>query len=232
MSRSLVAALVLMVFVAGGDSLVAQTATTTATSKKTTTVKKTTTSKKTTKSSAASTKKPVKKQEKKTMSETAEKLADLKTTKGTITIRFLPGVAPNHVKNFVELSQSGYYNGTRFHRVIPGFMIQGGDPNTKKDDVRSWGTGGSGKNVKAEFNATHHARGVVSMARSGDPDSASSQFFICVAEAGFLDRNYTAFGEVVTGMDVVDAIVSAKTNGERPVEPVAIESITIRPAVK
>ncbi|HXI11366.1 MAG TPA: peptidylprolyl isomerase [Thermoanaerobaculia bacterium] len=234
MYRSLVAGLVIVALI-GGTSLAAETTTTKATvKKKSTTSKKSVTTKKAkvTSKSAASATKTVKKQEKKSMSETAENLADMKTTKGTITIRFLPGVAPNHVKNFIELSQSGYYNGTRFHRVIPGFMIQGGDPNTKKDDARMWGTGGSGKNVKAEFNATHHARGIVSMARSGDPDSASSQFFICVAEAGFLDRNYTAFGEVVTGMEVVDAIVSAKTNGERPVEPVAIESITIRPAVK
>lgn len=174
--------------------------------------------------------KPALKQEKKKMTDATQKVVDLKTSKGTITVRFFSDLAPNHVKNFIELGEKGYYNGTKFHRVIPGFMIQGGDPNTKTADSRSWGMGGSGKNVKAEFNAKHHARGVLSMARSQDPDSASSQFFICVADAGFLDKQYTAFGEVVKGMEVADAIVSAPTRGETPVEPVAIESFTVRAA--
>jgi len=181
------------------------------------------------KKKAAPSKASTVKVKEKAMSETA-KVAELKTSKGTITIRFFPDVAPKHVKNFIELGEKGYYNGTRFHRVMPGFMIQGGDPNTKSDNRQSWGTGGSGKNVPAEFNGVHHARGIVSMARSNDPNSASSQFFICVADAGFLDRNYTVFGQVVSGMDVADAIVGAATRGETPVDPVAIVSFTTRPA--
>jgi cyclophilin family peptidyl-prolyl cis-trans isomerase len=166
----------------------------------------------------------------KAMSEYTDKVAELKTSKGVITIRFFPDVAPNHVRNFIDLSQKGFYNGTKFHRTVPGFVIQGGDPNTKSGDPSTWGTGGSGQNVKAEFNRVHHGRGIVSMARSAHPDSASSQFFIVVADAGFLDNQYTAFGQVVSGMDAVDAIVSAKARGESPVDPVAIESVTTRAA--
>lgn len=162
---------------------------------------------------------------------TTDKVAELKTSKGTIVIRFFPDVAPNHVKNFLDLSKSGFYNGVKFHRVIPGFMIQGGDPNTKNADQSVWGTGGSGKNIKAEFNPVHHRRGIVSMARSGHPDSASSQFFIVVADSGFLDNQYTVFGEVVSGMDVADKIVSAPKNSrDVPNEPVSIESVTVRDA--
>ncbi|HVT04710.1 MAG TPA: peptidylprolyl isomerase [Thermoanaerobaculia bacterium] len=162
----------------------------------------------------------------------SDKVAELNTSQGTIAIRFFPDVAPNHVRNFIELAQNGYYNGTKFHRVIPGFMIQGGDPNTKTADTGSWGTGGSGRNLKAEFNAVHHVRGIVSMARSQDPDSASSQFFICVADASAsLDGKYTVFGQVVSGMDVVDKIVSGQTTvNDRPVDPVEIKSVTIRDA--
>jgi len=167
----------------------------------------------------------------KPMSEYTDKVAELNTSQGTIAIRFFPDVAPGHVRNFIELAEKGFYNGSKFHRVIPGFMIQGGDPNTKTADTSTWGTGGSGKNIKAEFNAVHHARGIVSMARSQSPDSASSQFFICVADAGFLDRQYTAFGEVLSGMDVADKIVGGKTTvNDRPVEPVEIKSVTIRDA--
>ncbi len=167
----------------------------------------------------------------KAMTDTQDKVAEIHTTAGDITIRFFPTKAPNHVKNFIDLAQSGFYNGTKFHRVITGFMIQGGDPNTKTPDVSTWGTGGSGKNLKAEFNDTPHVRGIVSMARANDPNSASSQFFICVADARFLDRQYTAFGEVTKGMDVADKIVSAPRGPQdRPNNPVAITSITIRPA--
>jgi peptidyl-prolyl cis-trans isomerase B (cyclophilin B) len=166
----------------------------------------------------------------KTMTDTQEKVAEIHTTAGDIVISFRPDKAPNHVKNFIELAQSGFYNGTKFHRVIPGFMIQGGDPNTKTADVSTWGTGGSGKNVKAEFNDLPHVRGTVSMARSQSPDSASSQFFICVADARFLDHQYSAFGQVLKGMDVADKIVSAPRGAQdRPNNPVAITSITIRP---
>jgi cyclophilin family peptidyl-prolyl cis-trans isomerase len=160
-----------------------------------------------------------------------DRVAELHTSKGEIDIRFFPDVAPNHVKNFIDLAEKGFYNGTRFHRVIPNFMIQVGDPNTISGDPSSWGAGGSGKNVKAEFNSVHHARGIVSMARSNNPDSASSQFFICVADSGFLDKQYTVFGQVTRGMDVVDQIVSGRRGAnDRPFEPVSIESVEIRSA--
>jgi peptidyl-prolyl cis-trans isomerase B (cyclophilin B) len=149
--------------------------------------------------------------------------AILSTRHGDITIEFLPEVAPNHVNNFLELARSGFYDGTKFHRVIPGFMIQGGDPNSKQDDRRLHGTGGSGKNVKAEFNATKHVRGIVSAARSSNPDSASSQFFIMVADSAHLDGQYSAFGKVVSGIEVADKIVAEDTDHrDNPLEPVSI----------
>jgi peptidyl-prolyl cis-trans isomerase B (cyclophilin B) len=164
------------------------------------------------------------------MSYYENKIAEIETTTGTIAVRFFPQVAPNHVKNFIDLSEQGFYDGTRFHRVIPGFMIQGGDPNTKTDDSATWGTGGSGERIRAEFNPIPHRRGILSMARSQHPDSASSQFFIVVADSRFLDNNYTVFGEVVSGMEVADAIVAAPRRGETPVNPPAIQRITIREA--
>jgi peptidyl-prolyl cis-trans isomerase B (cyclophilin B) len=125
------------------------------------------------------------------------------------------------VKNFLDLAQKGFYNGTTFHRVIPQFMIQGGDPNSKNPDRSSHGMGGPGYKVKAEFNSKPHKRGVVSMARANDPDSAGSQFFICVADSHFLDWQYTAFGEVVSGMEVADAVVNMKRDGrDNPLERV------------
>jgi peptidyl-prolyl cis-trans isomerase B (cyclophilin B) len=135
--------------------------------------------------------------------------AVIKTKLGDIEIKFLPDVAPKHVENFMKLARSGFYNGTIFHRVIPGFMIQGGDPNTK-DSLRkeAYGQGGPGHNVKAEFSDLPHKRGVVSMARAQDPDSAGSQFFVVVEESRFLDRKYTIFGEVVKGIGVADKIVA------------------------
>ncbi|MFN2443807.1 MAG: peptidylprolyl isomerase [Thermoanaerobaculia bacterium] len=169
-------------------------------------------------------------EEEKPMSHYTDKLADIKTGKGTITIRFSPDKAPNHVRNFIDLAEEGYYDGVRFHRVIPGFMIQGGDPNTKTDDRGSWGTGGTGKYLDAEFNDTPHRRGIVSMARAGHPNSASSQFFIVVKDSNFLDGQYTVFGEVVSGMDIADAIVEAGKGKENPDDPVKIESIEIRAA--
>jgi peptidyl-prolyl cis-trans isomerase B (cyclophilin B) len=138
----------------------------------------------------------------------AETRAVIDTKFGKIELKFYPDVAPNHSNNFIELSRKGFYDGTTFHRVIPGFMIQGGDKESKKLNKASHGTGNPGYSVKAEFNSTPHKRGIVSMARSASPDSAGSQFFICVADAQFLDNNYTVFGEVVSGMDVVDKIVS------------------------
>ena len=140
-----------------------------------------------------------------------EPYAIIKTKFGEIEIKFFPKLAPKHVENFITLAKSGFYNGTLFHRVIPGFMIQGGDPNTKDPNkISEYGMGGPpGAKLKAEFNATPHKRGVVSMARSAHPDSAGSQFFIVVKDSNFLDRQYTAFGEVTKGMEVVDQIVNA-----------------------
>jgi peptidyl-prolyl cis-trans isomerase B (cyclophilin B) len=166
----------------------------------------------------------------KPMSAYENKVAELHTTAGEIHIRFFPDVAPNHVRNFLELAEKGFYNGTKFHRTVPGFMIQGGDPNTINGDPRTWGTGGSPRNVRAEFNPVPHLRGIVSAARSSDPDSASSQFFIVVGDSNFLDNNYTVFGQVTKGMEVADAIVNAPRSGERPNDPVTVNSITIRDA--
>jgi peptidyl-prolyl cis-trans isomerase B (cyclophilin B) len=164
-------------------------------------------------------------------------LVVFETDMGKIVFDFFPDKAPNHVKNFIELSKSGFYNGIKFHRTVPNFMIQGGDPNTKTGDPGTWGQGGNTgadgreKTVNAEFNDVHHARGILSMARSQDPNSASSQFFICVADVGFLDNKYTAFGKVIEGMDVVDKIVNAPAGpksasdpeGSRPQKPVSIK---------
>jgi len=148
--------------------------------------------------------------------------AVLHTKFGDITLKFFPDLAPNHVKSFVDLAKKGFYNGTTFHRIIPGFMIQGGDPNSKDPDKSKHGTGGPGYNVKAEFNKKSHTRGILSMARAGHPDSAGSQFFICVADAKFLDGQYTVFGEVLSGMDIADKIVSqprdAKDNPNERIE--------------
>lgn len=138
----------------------------------------------------------------------AETKAVIETKFGNIEMRFFPDVAPNHVNNFIELAKKGFYDGTTFHRVIPGFMIQGGDPNSKSHDKSTHGMGGPGYQLKAEFNNKPHKRGTLSMARSASPDSAGSQFFVCVADAPFLDKQYTAFGEVVSGLDVADKIVS------------------------
>jgi len=139
--------------------------------------------------------------------------AVIKTKFGDMEIVFFPEKAPNHVQNFVKLAKSGYYNGTIFHRVIPGFMIQGGDPNTKDPKKpETYGLGGPSEKLKAEFNDTPHRRGIVSMARTNDPTSAGSQFFIVVKESSFLDGQYTVFGEVVKGMDVADKIVNLPRN--------------------
>lgn len=138
----------------------------------------------------------------------AEKRVVIQTKFGDMVLKFFPDVAPNHVDNFIKLASDGFYNGTIFHRVIPGFMIQGGDPNSKEHDKSKHGMGGPGHMVKAEFNKRPHKRGTLSMARSAHPDSAGSQFFICVADAPFLDGQYTVFGEVEKGMEVADKIVS------------------------
>ena len=157
----------------------------------------------------------------KKMSETT---AILETKFGNIELRFFPDVAPNHVNNFIGLSKKGVYDGTLFHRVIPKFMIQGGDPNSKDSDRSKHGAGGPGYTVKAEFNNKPHKRGILSMARAQNPDSAGSQFFICVADASSLNQKYTVFGEVVSGMDVVDKIVSQPRDArDNPLEKVEMK---------
>ena len=145
----------------------------------------------------------------------AQEIKKMSTTKalietkfGNITLKFFPDVAPGHVKNFIDLAKKGFYDGTTFHRVIPGFMIQGGDPNSKNPDKRMHGQGGPGYTIKAEFNDRPHKRGTLSMARAQNPDSAGSQFFICVKDVPFLNKQYTVFGEVESGMEAVDKIVS------------------------
>jgi len=143
----------------------------------------------------------------------AEPKAIIDTKFGTIELTFFPDKAPKHVESFIKLAQSGFYNGTIFHRVIPGFVIQGGDPLTKdKENTARYGTGGPGYTVKAEFNDRPHVRGVLSMARSQDADSAGSQFFIVVADVPSLNGKYTVFGQVIKGMDVVDKIVAQPRN--------------------
>lgn len=165
------------------------------------------------------------------MSETQE-IAVIKTAQGEMSIRFWDDVAPKTVENFKTLARKKFYDGTAFHRIVKGFMIQGGDPLSKTDDPMV-GTGGPGYQIKAEFNDRPHVRGVLSMARSSDPDSAGSQFFICLADAQFLDRQYTAFGEVIAGDDVLGKLGETPTQmspgGEQsqPVERVGVESIEI-----
>lgn len=161
-----------------------------------------------------------------------EEHAVLETTEGKIVLKFFNDKAPGHVKNFKDLVKKGFYDGTYFHRVIPGFMIQGGDPNTKDKDPGNDGMGGPGYQIKAEFNDVKHVSGILSMARSSDPNSAGSQFFIMDGDAPFLDNQYTAFGQVVEGMDVVKKIVGAKTvqdgrENSRPVKPVVIKKATL-----
>jgi len=143
----------------------------------------------------------------------AQEIAVIETKFGKIEVVLFEGKAPGHVKNFKDLARKGFYDGTIFHRVIPGFMIQGGDPNTKSDDRSNHGMGGPGYSIKAEFNDTPHKRGILSMARSQDPDSAGSQFFVVVKDAAFLDGQYTAFGKVLSGMTVADQIVNAPRDG-------------------
>lgn len=139
--------------------------------------------------------------------------AVIKTKFGEMEIKFFPEKAPKHVENFVALAKSGFYNGTIFHRVIPGFMIQGGDPNTKDPNKpETYGMGGPSTRLKAEFSDIPHRRGILSMARTNDPNSAGSQFFVVVKDSNFLDGQYTVFGEVVKGMEVADKIVGLPRN--------------------
>ncbi len=168
--------------------------------------------------------------------DTAE-VAVMKTNKGEMVIAFWPDVAPKTVENFKKLAKEGFYDGTAFHRIMKTFMIQGGDPLTKDPSKEAmWGTGDPGYKIKAEFNDKKHEFGVLSMARSQDPDSAGSQFFICTGDASFLDRKYTAFGKVIKGDDVLKKIaetpVTTSAGGEpsKPTERVEIESVKIVPA--
>jgi peptidyl-prolyl cis-trans isomerase B (cyclophilin B) len=178
-----------------------------------------------------------KKEEAKPAKSDAAEVAVIKTTEGEMVVEFWPDVAPKTVENFKTLAKKGFYDGTAFHRIIKGFMIQGGDPLTKDAGKEAqWGTGGPGHTVKAEFNDHPHVRGVISMARSADPDSAGSQFFICHGEAKFLDHKYTAFGKLIKGDDVLDKLantaVTASASGEasKPTKRVGLESIKIVPA--
>lgn len=147
-----------------------------------------------------------------------DKVGVLETGSGRIVFMFFPDVAPKHVERIQEILTKGIWNGTYFHRVIPGFMIQGGDPNTKDKDKANDGQGGWGSMLKAEFNSIPHERGICSMARTGEPNSAQSQIFICHARAASLDNQYTVWGKVVEGMDVVDKIVNLKTENDNPIE--------------
>ena len=150
-----------------------------------------------------------------------------------MTLSFWPDVAPKTVENFKKLARDGFYDGTAFHRIIKGFMIQGGCPNTKKGATGMPGTGDPGYKVKAEFNAKPHKRGVISMARAASPDSAGCQFFICHGDAGFLDRQYTAFDTLTDGDDVLETIANTPTKsgggGEKstPIERIEVKSIKI-----
>ena len=153
---------------------------------------------------------------------------------GDITFEFLPDLAPKTVENFKKLTRDKFYDGTKSHRLIPGFMIQLGDPLTRNDAMQArWGTGDPGYKINAEFNDTSHVRGVVSMARSRDVNSAGSQFFICFGAASHLDRQYTAFAKVTKGMDVLDKlekVAVAGPQGSTPTTPLVLESVTLTPA--
>jgi peptidyl-prolyl cis-trans isomerase B (cyclophilin B) len=177
-----------------------------------------------------------KKQEKTPMNSSNE-VAVIKTSEGDMVVQFWTDAAPNTVENFKKLARQGFYDGTIFHRIVKGFMIQGGDPNSKDPaKENSYGEGGPGYNIKAEFNDHSHDRGVVSMARGPDPDSAGSQFFICLAPVHRLDHQYTTFGKLIKGQDVLEKIgdtpVTRNSMGEpsKPTKRVVIEKIEIEPA--
>jgi peptidyl-prolyl cis-trans isomerase B (cyclophilin B) len=177
-----------------------------------------------------------KKAENPTMNASNE-VAVIKTSEGDLVVQFWNDAAPNTIENFKKLARSGFYDGTIFHRIVKGFMIQGGDPNSKDAGKESrYGEGGPGYKIKAEFNDHSHERGIISMARSSDPDSAGSQFFICLAPVPRLDHQYTTFGKLIKGDDVLEKIgdtpVTRNSAGEvsKPTKRVVIESIKIVPA--
>ena len=158
----------------------------------------------------------------------SNEIAVIETTLGNIELEFLEDKAPGHAKNFKDLANKGFYDGTTFHRVIPGFMIQGGDPNSKSEDRSQHGTGSPGYTINAEFNDTPHERGILSMARSQDPDSAGCQFFIVVKDSHFLDNQYTAFGRVINGLEVADKIVDVpRDSRDNPNDKVEMKSVKI-----
>jgi len=177
------------------------------------------------------------KKEEKTPTNSSNEVAVIKTSEGDMVVQFWTDAAPNTVGNFKKLARQGFYDGTIFHRIVKGFMIQGGDPNSKDPAKEtSYGEGGPGYNIKAEFNDHSHDRGVISMARGPDPDSAGSQFFICLAPVRRLDHQYTTFGKLIKGQDVLDKIgdtqVTKNSMGEssKPNKRIVIESIKIVPA--
>jgi peptidyl-prolyl cis-trans isomerase B (cyclophilin B) len=179
---------------------------------------------------SAEDKAPTKTDKKETpVSNSNNEVAVIKTVAGDMVIEFWPDVAPKTVENFKTLAKKGFYDGTAFHRIIKGFMIQGGDPLTKDEAQQNrWGTGDPGYKIKAEFNERSHKRGVISMARSQDPDSAGSQFFICHGDPSFLDRQYTAFGKLIKGDDVLEKLATCETaRQDRPVKRQGVESVKI-----
>lgn len=181
---------------------------------------------------SAEDKAPTKNDKKETpVSNTNNEVAVIKTVAGEMVIEFWPDVAPKTVENFKTLAKKGFYDGTAFHRIIKGFMIQGGDPLTKDETKQNrWGTGDPGYKIKAEFNERSHKRGVISMARSQDPDSAGSQFFICHGNADFLNNKYTAFGKLVAGEETLNKIADIRCvgmEGSTPTERVEITSVEI-----
>jgi len=152
----------------------------------------------------------------------------INTKFGKIIFKLLPDDAPETVRSFVKLAKSGFYDNTLFHRIIPGFMIQGGDPNTKQADKSNWGMGGPGYSINAEFSSRSHLRGIVSMARGTDVNSAGSQFFIVTSDSTFLDKQYTVFGEVIEGMGITDKIVNLpKNENDCPLEDVKMDKVTV-----